>query len=149
MNPGLKGISPGKIIAHELKKNNVSQRKFALLIGEHSQTLNAVIKGRRKLTTEMAIKIENALSLEEGFLLTLQVYFDIAQYKKKSEDKKSLGIPKVRKILFWDTDFDKIDWSFNKKAVIRRVLERGNQEEKSEIANFYNLKLEDLKNFIH
>ena len=52
----LKGIHPGKIIARELQKRGVSQRAFAASIGEHSQTLNAVITGHRYLTTEMAVK---------------------------------------------------------------------------------------------
>lgn len=73
---------PGKIIGRDLKKRNLSQRSFASVIGEHGQTLNAVIIGRRKLTTEMAVKIEQMLGYEEGLLLTLQAYYEIAQYKK-------------------------------------------------------------------
>ena len=53
----LKGIHPGKIIGRDLQKRNLSQRAFAASIGEHSQTLNAVITGRRNLTTEMSLKI--------------------------------------------------------------------------------------------
>lgn len=77
----LKGIHPGKIIGRDLKKRNLSQRSFAASIGEHSQTLNAVITGRRNLTVEMALKIELAFGYEEGFLLLLQTYYEIAEYK--------------------------------------------------------------------
>lgn len=43
----------------------------------------------------------------------------------------------LRKVLFWDTNFDKIDWIKYSKAVIRRVNERGNEEEMQEIIRFY------------
>jgi hypothetical protein len=42
--------------------------------------------------------------------------------------------------LFWDTDINNIDWQKQYKAVIRRVFERGNEKEKSEITRFYGLK---------
>ena len=69
----LKGIHPGKIIGRDLKKRNLSQRSFAASIREHSQTLNAVITGRRNLTVEMALKIEQAFGYEEGFPSTRMV----------------------------------------------------------------------------
>ncbi|WPU93730.1 hypothetical protein SNE25_30900 [Mucilaginibacter sabulilitoris] len=61
-------------------------------------------------------------------------------------------ISKLRRILFWDTDFDKIDWQRQKNAVIRRVWERGNEDEKKEIQRFYGIDnihatIKDLKPF--
>ena len=40
-------------------------------------------------------------------------------------------------VLFWDTKMEKIDWKKQKKAVIKRVFERGNEIEKKEITRFY------------
>ena len=143
----LKGIHPGKIIGRELTRRGMSQRAFASDIKEHSQTLNAVITGRRHLTTEMALKIEKALGYEEGFLLTLQVYHAIAEHKNRMASSSVIGVPDIRKSLFWDTDFDSIDWGRHKDAVIRRILERGNNEEKIEIARFYHISESELNNY--
>lgn len=52
-----------------------------------------------------------------------------------------------RRILFWDTDFDKIDWGKSRNFVIARVIERGNREEQEEIARFYGIRLSDFKKF--
>ncbi len=120
-------------------KRNLSQRSFAASIGEHSQTLNAVITGRRTLTTEMALKIEQAFGYEEGFLLTLQAFYEIAAYKNRMMCESVRGIPDIRRSLFWDADFDSIDWGRYKRAIIGRVLERGNEAEKKEIARFYSI----------
>ncbi len=43
----------------------------------------------------------------------------------------------LRRSLFWDTDFDKIDWDFNAQAVIDRVLQMGTLEEFKEILKYY------------
>jgi len=142
-----KGIHPGKIIDRRLKKLNLSQRAFARSIGEHSQSLNAIITGRRQLTTELSIKIERTLGYSEGFLLALQAYYNVAEYKRKEASSLIMGIPNIRKMLFWDTDFDKIDWGIHRDSIIQRVLERGNETEKEEILRFYNIKHSDIDNY--
>jgi antitoxin HigA-1 len=142
----LRGIPPGKIIERDLLKKNISQRSLAAAIHEHFQTLNAVISGRRKLTTSLALKIESELGYPEGFLLTLQAYYDIAVYKQTPKELNN-DIPAIRPILFWDTKFDTIDWHKHKKAVIGRVLERGSRQEMEEIAHFYALSIDELQQF--
>lgn len=143
----LKGIHPGKIIDRELRKRNLSQRAFAAFIGEHSQTLNAVITSRRNLTIEMALKIEQEFGYEEGFLLTLQAFYEIAAYKNRMMSESVSGIPNIRRSLFWDTDFDRIDWGLYRNTVIARVLERGNNAERLEIARFYGIDPATIESF--
>ena len=131
-----RGIHPGHVLARELKKRSLKQRPFALSIGEHPQTLNAITKGRRGLNTALALKIEEKLGLEEGSLVLLQAFCEI---KKEKEGRRSRtpDFSILRKSLFWDTNIESIDWDRQYKAVIRRVLERGNAEEREEISRFY------------
>lgn len=42
-----KGIHPGLILEHELKKRKIAKNQFASAIDQHRQTLNAITKGRR------------------------------------------------------------------------------------------------------
>jgi plasmid maintenance system antidote protein VapI len=131
-----KGIHPGIILQRELKKRALLQRPFALSIGEHPQTLNSITKGKRNLNTSIALKIESKLGLEEGTLALLQTLFDIQQEKKKlNQNVPNLSI--LRKSLFWDTDMNQIDWDKQYKAIIQRVVERGNELEINEIKRFY------------
>lgn len=131
----LKGIHPGKIIERELLKTNTSKRQFALSIGEHPQTLGAIINGKRNMNVDLSLKIEKQLNLDEGFLMTLQVFYDIKESKKDREYKPDLS--KLNKITFWDTTFDKIDWKSMKKSIINRVFSYGNKHEQDEIVRFY------------
>lgn len=131
-----KGIHPGILLERLLKKKALSQRPFALSIGEHPQTINAITKGRRKLNTALALKIEEKLSLEEGTLALLQTYFDINDEKSKA-NQNTPDLTLLRKSLFWDTDLSKIDWQKQSTAVIKRVFERGDVIEKAAIKRFY------------
>jgi antitoxin HigA-1 len=140
-----KGIHPGKVINQRLKQIHQSQRAFARTINEHSQTINAVIMGRRSLTTELSVKIERALGFEEGFLLTLQAYYNVAEYKRMEANATIHGVPTIRKSVFWDTDVEKMDWGRYRNAIVQRVLERGNETEKVELARFYGMDPMEMK----
>lgn len=140
----VKGIHPGKLIERDLKKKHLTQRFLAEKTGIPYQTINAIIMVRRKLTIGQALKIETILHYEEGFLAILQTHYDIEQYKDREFKKHFDKGPRIRRSLFWDADFDKINWTRSKKAVIRRVLERGNTAEVDEIRRFYHLSANDL-----
>lgn len=131
----IKGVHPGKFIDRELKKKNINKRQFALSISEHPQTLGAIINGKRRMNVLLSLKMEEKLGLEEGFLMTLQVYNDIAVAKFDPNYKPDLS--KIRKITFWDTTIESIDWKQMKRGVIERVFSYGNNDEQKEIIRFY------------
>ena len=131
-----KGIHPGIVIERELNKRGIKQRPFAMQVNEHPQTFNAIVKGKRNLNVFLALKVENALQLEEGTLVLLQAHYDINQAKNAMRTPPP-DLPLLRRSLFWDTDIDHIDWHRQYKAVIQRVFERGNEAEKAAIVEFY------------
>lgn len=134
-----KGIHPGIILDRELKKRSIRQRPFALSLDEHPQTFNAITKGKRGISTSLALKIEQELGMEEGTLVILQAFYDIQKIKEKnSQQTPNLSI--LSKSLFWDTDIENIDWRRQYRAVIQRVFERGNEAEKEEITRFYGIE---------
>ncbi|MDP9079967.1 MAG: plasmid maintenance system antidote protein [Bacteroidota bacterium] len=131
-----KGIHPGKVIARLLDKRNISQRPFALALPEHPQTFNAILKGKRSLNTPLSLKIEKALDLEEGSLMTLQVHYDIKQERLTTQGPG----PSLRKILFWDSDMTLVDWQQHEQFIIKRVYERGDQIDRDEVDRYYGLE---------
>ena len=94
------------------------------------------------MNTALSLKIERALGLEEGYFMILQVYYEIEEEKRK-QNKSWANLPQLRPVLFWDTKMESIDWEKQKKAIIKRVFERGNATEKSEIIRFYGTKTVD------
>ncbi len=133
----IKGIHPGVILERELKLRGLKKGRFALSVNEFPQILNAIIKGKRRMNASLSLRIERALGLEEGFFMVLQAYYDIEQEKLKEIKDYHPDLMKIRPIVFWDTDINKINWEKNKPAVIQRVFERGNEQEITEIIRFY------------
>jgi plasmid maintenance system antidote protein VapI len=133
----IKGLHPGIILERELKKRKLAKSRFALSLQEYPQVLGEITKGKRKMNIPLALKIEHALGFEEGYLMTLQLFYDIKQEKQKQHKDIYPDLSKFRPVLFWDTKMDKIDWVNQKQAIIKRVLERGNDQEKKELERFY------------
>lgn len=134
----IKGIHPGLILERKLREKKLKKSRFAITIKEYPQTLTAITKGKRAMNPALALKIEEALGLEEGYLMILQAYFDMKQERlRQSARNGNPDLSKLRPGLFWDTDMKNIDWLGQKRAVIERVIERGNDEEKAEIRRFY------------
>jgi len=135
-----KGIHPGMILERELKKRNIRKGPFALALKEYPQTLNDITKGRRGFTPALSLKVDAALGFEEGTMFLLQAYHEINKEKKRNSLKVHPDFSILRSALFWDTDINSIEWQRQFRAVIIRVFERGNEQERNEIINFYGLE---------
>lgn len=132
-----KGIHPGIILDRELKKRKLKKGPFALALPEYPQTITAITKGRRALTTEISLKIDKALGFEEGTMYLLQAYYNIMLEIKKEQSKDRPDLSLLRKTLFWDTDMEKLDWQKQYVSIIKRIFERGNEQEKKVVFDFY------------
>lgn len=130
-----KGIPPGKIIAKRLAKRGITQRKLAMEIGEHYQTMNAVIRGTRYLTIDQSLKMDKALGFPEGFFAIVQTYYQISLAKRKKAEVNR--VPAIRKSVFWDVDSDMLDWTIYKGFIVDRVNQRGSKEEIEKVKSYY------------
>jgi len=136
----IKGIHPGIILERELKKRKLPKRRLAILISEFPQLLGDITKGKRRINPSLSIRLGHALGLDESFFSVLQAYFDIEQEKKKQALRNHPDLTNLRSVLFWDTDIKTINWEKNKTSIIKRVFERGNEQELEEIIRFYGKK---------
>ena len=135
----IKGIHPGTLLRWELNNQNFKGSELADAIGEHKQTISAILNKRRDINPSLSIKLSKVFKTEIDYFMLLQSSYDV-KIIAESEIKSTPNINKIRRILFWDTNFDKIDWNKNKKAIIKRILERGNNTEINEIISFYGRK---------
>ena len=135
----LRGLHPGFFLDRELSKRGMKKGSFALSIGEYPQTLGAIMLGKRKMNPFLALKIESAFGWEEGFLMCLQALYEMSAISQSSPIEKP-DLSKIRPVLFWDTDLEKINWQKSKASILKRVQERGNEIEKMELQRFYNIQ---------
>lgn len=131
----VKGVHPGAILRRELKIQRLSGTELADSIDEHKQTISAILNKRRDINSKLSIKLAQVFKVDLDYFMLLQASYDV----KKASSKYSISpnLNNIRKVIFWDTTFDKIDWNKNRKSIIKRVFERGNEKEINEIISFY------------
>ena len=101
----IKGIHPGLILDRKLREKNLKKSRFAITIEEYPQTLTAITKGKRGMNPSLAMKIEEALGLEEGYFMVLQAFYDMKEEKLRQQARSGgPDLAKLRPGLFWDTD---------------------------------------------
>ncbi|MGV8815642.1 MAG: HigA family addiction module antitoxin [Gelidibacter sp.] len=132
----IKGLHPGLILKREIERNNIKSSELAHAISEHKQTISAIINQRRGINPDLSIKLAEYFNTDEDYFMMLQASYEVKK-TRTSNKQYHPNFKNIRKVLFWDTVFEEIDWDKNKKAVIKRVLERGNDKEINEIILFY------------
>lgn len=134
----IKGIHPGVILKRELKISGMKSQELAELVGEHKQTLSAILHGRRNINPGLSIKLGKELGVSADYFMLLQASYDVEnEIKQRQLRKRTPDLRKIRKTLFWDTHFNELDWEQKKSAIIKRIFERGNETEILEIISFY------------
>lgn len=88
-------IHPGEILKDELEAREISQRKFASLIGVSYSVLNEVINGKRPVTTEYALKIEAATGIPAYIWIDMQTQYNMQT--ARNDKKLSAILDKIRK----------------------------------------------------
>lgn len=133
----IKGIHPGYILKRELEIRGLNGSELASIIDEHKQTINAIIKRRRKITPRLSIKLSKTFNVSEDYFMLLQASYEVKTMASSISNEVKPNLKKFRQILFWDTDIHTLNWSKQKRAIIKRVLERGNDTEITELINYY------------
>ena len=134
----IKGIHPGAILKRELIQRGMKPIQLASTLNEHKQTISAILNERRGINTKLSIQLGKLFEIDLDYFLQIQASYDVMnEMQKQHIQQKKPDLNRIRRVLFWDTDIDNIDWEQHKIAVIKRIFERGNTDEINEIVRFY------------
>ncbi len=136
----IRGIHPSYILNRELKSRGIRSSELASTINEHKQTISAILNKKRKITPSLSIKLSKKFNVAQDYFMLLQASYDVNTLAAISSTCHKPNLDKFRRVLFWDTNIDQIDWNKQRRAVIKRVLERGNSQEIIELIKFYGEK---------
>lgn len=89
-------IHPGEMIKDEIEYRGISQKELAAEIGIPASVLNAVLNGKRAVTTEYALLLEAALGIEADIWLKIQS--DYNKQVAKSNPSFMERINRIRKV---------------------------------------------------
>ena len=81
-------VHPGMMIKPELVERGITQKVFAKMLGIQASHLSEVLNGKRVLSTELAMKIEESIGLPAKTLLLAQTQYELESVKDKSDDKQ-------------------------------------------------------------
>ena len=84
-------VTPGEILVSEfLEPLNVTQRDFASRIGVSPAYVNDIVRGRRGVSSEMALRFEAALGMPARFWLNAQLAHDLfaAEHDREATRKR-------------------------------------------------------------
>ena len=132
----VKGTHPGSVLKWALERDRMRSSELADSIGEHRQTISAILKEKRNINPSISIKLSSYFDVPSDYFMMLQASYDVKQLLIENK-VRSLDPTKFRKVVFWDTNMEELDWDKNSKFIIQRVMERGNKQEIQEIVSHY------------
>ncbi len=103
----------GEVIKDELAARNMKQSELSKLTGIQKSILNDVIKGKRSLTPEMALLLENALGISATFLMNIQT-----QYELDCAKKSERVVLQTKMLEIWNVLKEQVSTQFFRKVSI-------------------------------
>ncbi len=73
---GFRAVPPGEILREELRERGIKQKDFAKMVGMQESHLSELIKGNRKVTMEVANKLEDVLGISAVTWVNMQTQYD-------------------------------------------------------------------------
>ncbi len=90
-------VHPGIMVKPELQERGISQKDFAKILDIQASHLSEVLNGKRSLSAELAVKIQNAIGIPAEILLSAQAQYELESVVAKPNNKRhetvSLTIP--------------------------------------------------------
>ena len=103
----------GEVIKDELAARNMKQSELSELTGIQKSILNDVIKGKRSLTPEMALLLENALGISATFLMNIQT-----QYELNCAKQSERVVVQTKMLEIWNVLKEQVSTQFFRKVSI-------------------------------
>ena len=72
-----RAVHVGEILKDELQARGMKQSELAILTGIQRPILNDIIKGKRSITPEMALLMEDAMNVPAKMLMNFQVEYEL------------------------------------------------------------------------
>jgi antitoxin HigA-1 len=76
-------LHPGEVLELELEARGLKKSRFAIDLKMYPSQLNEILKTRRNVTEEIALKLENVLGISAETWMRLQVEYNIAVLRAK------------------------------------------------------------------
>lgn len=114
-------IHPGEYLDEVLTNINMSQKELSQRLGRPAQTINEIIKGKKSITPDTAVELEEVLKIPSHIWLGLETEYQNALAKQKEQEKIEAEISKIA--LFPYLDLVKCGFCKKTKNAFEKVVE--------------------------
>ena len=101
--------SVGEVIKGRITELGISQMELAARVGEHFQTISAIINGKREATIPLSVRIDEALGFPSGTIALAQTRY---QVEKEVNEKQSESMKEKRHIILEKIKANGGFWSY-------------------------------------
>jgi antitoxin HigA-1 len=77
-------LHPGELLEIEILARGFSRSKFAMEIKMYPSHMSDILKGKRNITEEIALKLESILGISAEFWMRIQVEYNISVLRTKA-----------------------------------------------------------------
>ena len=99
----------GEIIRGRISELGISQMELAARVGEHFQTISAIINGRREATVPLSVRMDEALGFSPGTLALAQTRY---QVEKEVAENHPDGMNQKRQLILEKIKANGGFWSY-------------------------------------
>lgn len=82
-------IHPGELLAEELGVRGLTQRELATVMERPVQAINEIVNGKKAITAETAVQLEDALGIPAHLWLNMQSTFDLRRARQTRQPRSS------------------------------------------------------------
>lgn len=131
-------LDTGSVIKYFLNKRGITGKQLAEKSGLTPQRVSDFANNHRRITAEISLKLEKALDINhKGYFYLIQTNHDIYLAEQCNPQSETPRLSKIKKHIFWDSDMAHINWQSDRKRIIQRVFEYGDDAAIKEIIHFY------------
>ena len=76
-------LSPGEVLEEELQTRGMTQKELAEKMGRPAQTINEIVRGKKELTAETALQLENVLGISAAFWVRMEAQYRLSLARRK------------------------------------------------------------------
>jgi addiction module HigA family antidote len=96
----IKPVHPGEVLLEEfLKPWGMSQNQMAGLMGIHPSRVNEIVRARRGITGDTALRLARVTNTTPEFWLNLQALYDLETARDELGDRLETEVTPAEKVL--------------------------------------------------
>jgi len=124
-NPApFRAVHPGMMIKPELEERGITQKEFARMLGMQASHLSEVLRGKRTLSAELALKMEKAIGIPAKTLLNAQTQYELETARADASVKDDELEEEISNLEYEDYDTSELENIDDRLKKVERILEK-------------------------